>query len=481
MVHRPSFRDILRTFLRRKVMFTAICGTILLAGGAYLILTRPLYLSSASLVLHFDSHTIPDIDRTRTPSQLEGSNEHREILYSDADILRSPDRARKVIEAVGLGRLYPDISAKHLGADASLDVAQRAFSANLVIDVSLQSDVLNLSFFNPDPIVARDALQQLIDQFFAEEAEIYANPQLKFADDESHTAREKLTEAQNTLANFKSSHDISDLPQQVSQLLLSRTDVESRMRVAQGRVQEAEQRRDALKQLLNSVPETVSSSAMGEQYRAVDDAETRLDQLRAKRGEMSANYLPGSDVFKQLDAQIAALTTAAKTRDSEAKSRSTTQPNVVHQSIKTDYIRAAAEAASAQEPREVLTKQLAQINDRLADLETQRNRYDDLTRGVQIQNDTYRTLAIRFETARVEANRNAQKISAAVVIAAPAVANQPARPRRKLVALATALAALLASCAAVLLIEGFDDRISSPDDVKRLIRVPLLATFTPES
>ena len=42
-------------------------------------------------------------------------------------------------------------------------------------------------------------------------------------------------------------------------------------------------------------------------------------------------------------------------------------------------------------------------------LEAQRNQYDDLTRAVQIQNDTYRTMAIRYETARVEANRNARE------------------------------------------------------------------------
>src|SRR5262249_32182946 len=124
---------------------------------------------------------------------------------------------------------------------------------------------------------------------------------------------------------------------------------------------------------------------------------------------------------------------------------------------------------------------LGQINNRLTELEGQRNRYDDLTRAVQIQNDTYRSLAVRFETPRVEANRNAQKISAAAGVAAPMIASQPARPRRKLVALATALAALLVSCGVVLLIERLDDRISSPDDVKRLVRVPLLATFTPDA
>ena len=81
------------------------------------------------------------------------------------------------------------------------------------------------------------------------------------------------------------------------------------------------------------------------------------------------------------------------------------------------------------------------------------------------------------ETARVEANRNAQKISAAVLIASPTVPTEPARPRRKLVALATLIAALILSSGIVLGVEGFDDRFRSPRDVTRILRLPVLATF----
>jgi len=251
--------------------------------------------------------------------------------------------------------------------------------------------------------------------------------------------------------------------------------------VAQGHMLEAQQRVQALKQLLESVPPTITSSAMGEQFHAADTVEAHLDELRAKRAQMASTYNPGSAVFQQLDAQIATLSSAAKARTGEAKSRSATQPNTVYQNIRTDYLRSSAEATSAKQPVDVLTQQLAQINAHLNDLEGQRNQYDDLTRAVQIQNDTYRTLAIRFETARVEANRNAQKISAAVVIASPIVAQTPSRPRRKLVALATILAALVCGCAAVLAIEGFDDRFHSPRDVTRTLRLPVLATFAQDT
>jgi uncharacterized protein involved in exopolysaccharide biosynthesis len=471
-----SLRDLVRIFLRRKELFILACAVVCLIGGAYLLFTPPLYLSTASLVLHFDNKLTPDIDRTRMPNQMQGSNEHREILYSDADMLKSPDLAHKVIEAVGLARLYPKIAAKQETDARKQDDALKAYNSNLVVDVGLQSDVLNLSFLSANPAISRDVLQHLLDGFFAQEAEVYANPQLKFAEDEANAAKAKLAAAQQALSDFKSQHEIADLQQQVKELLRQQTDVGSRMNIAQGRVLEAEQRQGALKELLDSVSQTVTSSAGGT-YQAVDQAEAQLDTLRAKRSQMLNTYRADGPIVQQLNAQIASLERAANARDVEARNRSAVQPNPVYQSIKTDYIRAAAEATSAREPQQVLTGQLKQINDRIADLEAQQSRYDDLTRAVQIQNDTYRTLAIRYETARDEANRNAQKISAAVVITAPTLAITPARPRRKLVAAATLLVALLAGTASVLLIEAIDDRIRTPRDVAHFLQLPVLATF----
>jgi succinoglycan biosynthesis transport protein ExoP len=325
--------------------------------------------------------------------------------------------------------------------------------------------------------VAHDAVQQLLKQFYAQEAAVYANPQLHFSDDEATKAREKLTEAQNTLAAFKAKNSIADLQQQVTQLLLQRTDVETRLNNAHARVVEAEQRQSALEQLLKDVPREVTASAAGEQYHAVDAAETQLDALLTKRSQMASNYQPDSPLFQQLDAQFASLRKIAKDRTLEAKSRAANAPNVVRQNIDTDYLRAAAEATSARQPEQVLATQLQGIDKQLSRLEAQRNQYDDMVRTVQIQNDTYRALAIRYETARVEANRNAQSISAAAVIAAPSIPDRPARPRRKLIALATLLAGLILATGAVLLVEAIDDRLSGPRDVVRTLRLPVFATF----
>src|SRR5262249_17973761 len=149
---------------------------------------------------------------------------------------------------------------------------------------------------------------------------------------------------------------------------------------------------------------------------------------------------------RQLDASISSLEAAAAARNHDARSRGMTQTNLVYENIKTDLLRATAEAQGARQPAQLLATQANQVNQLISDLESQKNQFDDLARNVSIEDAAYRSLAIRLAEARVEANRNAQRISAAAVIAAPSMPEQPARPRRKVVAFATVLAALILAC-----------------------------------
>lgn len=477
MIVQPSFRETILTFFRRKFTFLLVFGAACLAGAGYLLVKTPMYLSSTALVLRFDQQTVPDIDRTRNPTQALGSNERREIIYSDADILHSPDLARRAITSIGLARVYPKIAGDGHGEQRQMDEALKAFAADMLVDVGLQSDVITVSFFHPDPQVAHAIIQSMLDHFFSQEAVIYANPQLQFSQDEAKRAQDKLAAAQLALSQFRSTNKISDLTAQIGQLLQQRTDVESRLNTANGRVLEAQQKEGALKELLSAVPALVTTTANGETYRGVDEVTGQIATLKAKRDQMAATYRPGSTVFNSIDASIASLESAAKRSNADARSRSSTQPNMVYENIKTDLMRASAEAQGARQPAQLLSTQLDQINQRLADLDAKRSQNDDLQRTVRIQDDTYRTLAIRAEESRVEANRNAEKISAAAVIAAPSMPEEPARPRRKLIALGTILAGLILACGAVLGAEAFDDRLRSPHDVAQILRLPVLATF----
>lgn len=481
MIVQPSVRETVLTFFRRKFTFLVVFGTVCLAGAGYLLIKTPEYLSSAALVLRFDQQTVPDIDQTRSPQQQLGSNERREILYSDADILHSPDLARQTITAVGLARIYPKIAAEDYDLTRKMNDALKAFSTDMVIDVGLQSDVINVSFLNPNAQIAQDTVQTLLHNFFAQEASVYANPELQFSVKEADLANHKLSAAQTALSTFRQSNKISDMTAQVNQLLEQRSKVETSLATANGAVLEAEKKEAAYKDLIAAVPPLVTTTAAGETYQGVDQVEGELAKLRAKRDQMQATYRSGSSIFNSIDASIASLQSSLHQQQAGAKQRFSTTPNAVYENIRTDLMRATAEAQGAKEPAQILAKQLTDINERLALLDSLRTQNDDLQRNVRILDDTYRTLAIRSEEARVAANRNAQNISAAAVIAAPSLSDLPARPRRKLVALGTLLAGIILASAVVLGAEALDDRLRSPHDVAQILRLPVLATFGNEA
>ena len=78
MIMQPDLRGTVLAFLRRKGLFVLVASLVCAAGGVYLLLKQPLYLSGASLVVRFDSQTVPNIDRTATTTLPLGSNERRE-------------------------------------------------------------------------------------------------------------------------------------------------------------------------------------------------------------------------------------------------------------------------------------------------------------------------------------------------------------------------------------------------------------------
>lgn len=477
MVYQRSLRETLHVFLRRKTLFAVMFGIVGLTGGSYLIFEQPLYMANATLVLHFGGQAVPDIDQSAAPIQLQGSNEHQEILNSDVAILNSPELLRSVVDNIGLANLYPRI-ASDSGTDAAKQSrAVQAFASNLTVDVGTQSDVINISFLHPSPVLARDAVRELLSGFYRQEADVYANPQLAFAKSEAEKAQASLTQAQTELAAFKSRYNISNLSEQVSRLLARRTDVESRWRKAQAALLQAQQQEDALSKLLQTLPVTADGSAAGGVYGTAESAEARLDELEGERNRLAGTASSGSPELRELDAQIHSLSKAVNRQAARSRRRARHGPSEIYQSIRKDLLRATARATSATPPAQALETQLRQINDQLNNLEWQKNQYDNLTQAVEIHRETYRSLALRSETARVEANRNAQRISAAALISAPVIPTEPAWPRKHLVALAALLSAVIVASGTVLACEAFDDRFQTPADVTRVLRLPVLATF----
>jgi uncharacterized protein involved in exopolysaccharide biosynthesis len=448
---------------------------VMLAGAGYIIFDEPKYESVAKLIVRFGDRSVPDISRTRQ-SELTPSD-RREIVLANSDILESHDLAEATINSFGLDRVYPDIVADPPTRWTPMDEAVKTFGKNLWVDVGTQDNVITVSLLHPDKALVPKLVQKLIDLYVAHETQVYQNPQATFLAHEVKLAGERLAKAQTALEQFKSRWHITDYDQEIQALLKTRGDVDINLRNAEASYEQSKHRQRDIQGLIRNVPSNQPEPASGEQYRALDDAQSKLADLKAKQSEMLATYARHSRAMATVDAGVATAEHEVATLRREAKRRSIASPNVVHQTLQTDLLRTAADAKAQAEPVRVLSDQMNQITQRLHDLQANRGEFDNLTRERQIAEDTYKTLSTQFEDARVKDNLNQKAISPATVISEPTLPYKPAWPRPMLTIAVCFFAGIILAIAIVLALEAIDDRFSTAEQVAFILDLPVLGSF----
>ena len=298
---------------------------VMLAGAGYIIFDEPKYESVAKLIVRFGDRSVPDISRTRQ-SELTPSD-RREIVLANSDILESHDLAEATINSFGLDRVYPDIVADPPTRWTPMDEAVKTFGKNLWVDVGTQDNVITVSLLHPDKALVPKLVQKLIDLYVAHETQVYQNPQATFLAHEVKLAGERLAKAQTALEQFKSRWHITDYDQEIQALLKTRGDVDINLRNAEASYEQSKHRQRDIQGLIRNVPSNQPEPASGEQYRALDDAQSKLADLKAKQSEMLATYARHSRAMATVDAGVATANTRSRrsaARRSAARSRART-------------------------------------------------------------------------------------------------------------------------------------------------------------
>jgi uncharacterized protein involved in exopolysaccharide biosynthesis len=478
MIMQPTAKDLITVLFRRKKTFFGVAGGVMLLGAAYLILVTPQYRSEASIVVRFDEKAIPTTNMAHdTTPEVTAQNDRRETVVANSEIIASPDLARGVIESFGLDNIYPDIQESPPRLGTPLDEAVRVFAKDLNVEPGQQGTVIQLSFQHRSPAMAKEALERLIAAYMKREGEIFSSSDVEFQQQQMEQAKARLVVNQAALQAFKTGAGISSFDDQIVALIKQRSDVAGSLQNAQVSLGQSKVRRDQLEALLTKVSPNVQNSASGEKYHALDDAESRVADLRVKERQMLATYNGSSPMLDQLRASLATAQADVQRNRGSIASRDSNAPNVVYQNIQTDLLRSTAETRAYTDAVTVLQGQLAAMDRALQDSEAQRTKLNDLTRAVQIDDSAYRALALHLEDARVVQNRVLDRLSHGAVITNPSLPYKAAKPRYVITAIATVFAGLLAGIMAAIFLELIDDRFTGIHQIEQRLGIPVLAAF----
>ncbi|NNM82243.1 MAG: chain length-determining protein [Burkholderiales bacterium] len=342
-----------------------------------------------------------------------------------------------------------------------------------------EDNLYTISYENRDPTLAKKVVQTLLNIFV--ENGLGSNRKniassTKFIEEQLQSYEEKLINAENALKDFKR-RNIGVMPGETGQDYYSElAAVEENINQAQMSLNEATNRRDALKRQLSGDDPTLlsdttsSDSATPEIDERIRTLKTSLDNLRLKY----TDQYPDIVATKQL---IAELEATRKKELSSLKPSAGLSQNSYYQQLNLSLADAEADVAAMQARLDGYQKRYNGLKaqaDKIPEVEAE---YTQLTRNYDIYKKNYDTLLSRRESAKLSGEMETKTdVVDFRVIDPPRVPLTPSPPNRPLLISMAFLGSIAAGIAVAFLRSQIRRTVDNRKDLYNLTDFPLLGT-----
>ena len=266
--------DILFALFRRKwtIVFCTLLG--IAAAAAVFYLFPPAYQSQAKLLVRYvlERSGVDAIDNTTKPNQPAGKTTDC-VIDAEVQILTSWDLAAQVAEAIG---------AKRLGASSNAAAAGSILSG-LQVAASKGSDVILVSYTNPNPQLAPLVLQELLSRYFVKHLEVHRSAgAFDFVTQQTDQVRARLNQTEDALNTLRQKIGIVSTLQDGQEAIADETaDIRKQLNAAEADVAEQQA-------LVNQIGEKKANSWTSRKSHSDKTPETSKALLAAKQAKVEA-------------------------------------------------------------------------------------------------------------------------------------------------------------------------------------------------
>lgn len=407
-----TLRDVLISgfFHRRMIIFFALLP--LIVGAIAVIETKTNYTASGLLMV-LVNREFSGIQNVTDSGPAVLSIEGLKSVESEIQIIESAETIRTTITTVGLERIFPDTSFIErlrglfsLG-DNPMDDAIERFRRNLSSSVQSGSNVIRVSYSNPDRAVAIAVTNELVRAYLERRRVLFQNPTSGILAEEVQRLNDQLLNLDREIEAVKVGANIIDFAQdsvlaanQVDTIIQRRRQVEEWVAGVAGQLTEAEKQKTAL-------TETVFDFYQQSDAVANDDDRNLLTRLQTDRNRLTSLYPATSPAVREVDKKIATVREAMQSPDQKVSwtKREVRNPTVsfvtnmiLSLSVEQDSLKQQIAELDAQQ--EVAQKRLAAVRAAEAKL-------IELNRQRDVLTDSYREYIKRAQAAKIEETSSA--------------------------------------------------------------------------
>jgi capsular exopolysaccharide synthesis family protein len=438
---------------RRRWIMLETFGVIFGIGLLATLMATPIYRASGKLLVEASSSQMTTVDGDNPLAGLLALSEP-DSIETQLQVLQSQPFLEEVFERVRY---------QHNPGKPSPDIRFEAVEDTNIIQVAVEA---------AEPAVAANMANAALDLHI----EKTANNSLReirrakqFVQVECAKAKAALTAAETALSAFKREHRVTQIAAEQSNLAAQTADLEKKLLDNDYTMAGVQARLGLVQRRLQAMPAEIVKVTFVANERVVQ-LRNRLADQELERSVLARSYRPDSPRVRVLDWQIAELKKQLRAEPTALKlTRRETNP--LREKLADQQAELATQLEGLRAAQARLKTQAESLRGRTSNLGPWEARLAQLQRERDMAQSSYLTLANKLQDLGI---REEARRSTARIIQRASEPRSPVRPRKSVNIVFTIAIALCAALGVALLQERLDDRIRGPEDLERLLPVPVL-------
>ncbi|MBP6545885.1 MAG: GumC family protein [Phenylobacterium sp.] len=470
---RYAVSDFATLLWRERYLMIAVFAIIFVLGAAAAFTMKTTYPAYSSVLVRLGQEYVyeplsGDAARGAVP-------EADALIQSETEIMGSAVLKQRVIDKLGLARIYPQLAAKYAGASASekkllMGQALRSLETNTKIETAPDTPIIRLSFTHENPDTSALVLNTLLEEYLVYRRSVLIDPTSPALGRQREAFEQRLIQADAAYEAFLNNNRIGDFVAEKASLGQLQQQIEQQKYQTDAQLQDRIGRLAMLDSQLGQVSQEVGlyrdvSSAVGD----------KLVTLKLQREDLLSRYKNDARPVQELDAQIAQLEAGIAAGRTHADGARRFGINPVYQTIQTEKIQLTAEVAALRQSQSALADQVNQLTERRLRLAELEPRFQALSLDRDVLQANVRDFTVKEEQSRA-ANEIASTTNDNIRIVSRAVAPTKGKSLKKpVIVLAFLFAAFTALCAGLLRM-FLRPGLPTAQSASRTFDLPVLAT-----
>ncbi|HVN95520.1 MAG TPA: GumC family protein [Syntrophorhabdaceae bacterium] len=374
------------------------------------------------------------------------------ILRGEISILTSRDLISKVINTIGVEKLYPTTNKITAGTETPEQKAIKSFEENLSVTNVPGSSLIQVTFTHSDSYLAPRVVNTLVDAFKDKHLEVFSGNSTEFLENQQKAIEEKLKQSEGNLATFKQKHGVFSFDEQKTALIQQRSMLDTALKAAQNQMTEVDQKIAFIRS-----PKWMADTPQ--------EMRSQLAALQQRERELSERYTDNSRAIQNVRQEIQ-LTKDAMGRNNEELRQ-------------IELGKAEGDLAVVKAKVENLKRQFSQVEGEVFALDARGRELQDLKREATQQEQSYDTYARKLQESLIMDDMDRHKMVAISVVekaTIPATPKKQKLDKHRMVA-AGFLGGIAAGFALAFFLEFSASGMTTPYSAERRLGLPVMVAI----